>query len=58
MRASTQSRRFESVPVLIVLGLVCVVIAIRSRHRPVARRWATGAAIGLLVLSATVLVVA
>jgi len=46
------------VPVLIVLGLVCVVIAIRSRHRPVSRRWATGAAIGLLVLAATVLVVA
>jgi len=46
------------VPVLVVLGLVCVVIAIRSRHRPVARQWATGAAIGLFVLAAAVLVVA
>jgi hypothetical protein len=45
-------------PVLVALGVVCVVIAIRSRHRPVARRWATGAAIGLFVLAAAVLVIA
>jgi hypothetical protein len=43
-------------PVLVVLGLV--VIAIRSTRRPVARRWATGAAIGLFVLAAAVLVIA
>ncbi len=45
-------------PVLVVLGLVCVVIAMRTRRRPVARRWATGAAIGLFVLAAAVLVIA
>jgi len=58
LRASTQSRSVENVPVLVVLGLVCVVIAIRSRRRPVARRWATGAAIGLFVFAAAVLVIA
>jgi hypothetical protein len=46
------------VPVLAALGLVATGIAIRYRRRRAARRWATGAAIGLFILAAAVLVVA
>jgi hypothetical protein len=45
-------------PVLVFLGFVCVVIAVRSSRRPLARRRAAGGAIGLFVLAAAVLVVA